>query len=114
MTWYLLLYYALVSAILAGVLAASKKRDALLWVICSFFLGIFAFLLLWALPEGEEEKSVPDTAPNDFKDDVAVKVKQETDGEQKPEPAESRSSLLPFVIVVIVGFLFLWLIEIYG
>ena len=40
MFWFLILYYAVVSAILSGVLAHHKNRDAGIWVLYSLFMPL--------------------------------------------------------------------------
>ena len=69
MFWFLILYYAVVSAILSGVLAHHKNRDAGIWVLYSLFLGVFAFFLVWALPEGSD---APVEQPDLSDQDVSI------------------------------------------
>lgn len=49
-------FYALVMVAMCGILASSKHRDVLGWSALGLLFGIFAFLLLWALPTGPNSK----------------------------------------------------------
>ena len=103
MFWSLVLYYAVVSAILSGVLAHHKNRDAGMWVLYSLFLGIFAFFLVWALPEGSEDP-VEQRGSDDQKE--PIEKKEQTDEEveeakkRKDEEKVIVSSLIVFAVIL--------------
>ena len=50
-------FYALVMIAMCGILASTKHRDVWGWSALGLFFGIFAFLLLWALPVGPDSKA---------------------------------------------------------
>ena len=45
------LFYGIFFAILGAILADNKNRNAYIWVLLSFFFGLFAVLILLALKE---------------------------------------------------------------
>ena len=94
---FFLLYAWAVSAVMAGILAHHKGRSVSNWVLCSVFMGVGAFFLLWSLPI----QSVQKVTINRGLDEAELSSTTQQEDVNTEETKNVVVGALPFLLVLL-------------